>query len=95
LHIDHINGVPIDNRLSNIREATNTQNQRNRGARHGPIRSNRTGYRGVSRKSASSWVAQISGRSLGTFKTALEAHMVYETAARELHGEFYQEQRAS
>ncbi len=32
--IDHINGDPADNRIANLREATNTENQWNQKAKH-------------------------------------------------------------
>lgn len=53
-HIDHINGWPPDNRISNLREVTVTQNQAN--AR---LRSNNTiGIRGVS-KVRNKWVSYL------------------------------------
>jgi hypothetical protein len=42
--IDHRNGVRDDNRLENLREATNAQNTQN----HGRPRTNPTDYHGVS-----------------------------------------------
>jgi hypothetical protein len=87
--IDHINGIPNDNRWVNLRAATIGQNQRNRGK----PRSNTSGYKGVSfDKSTQKWRATIGvdGRHhyLGLFATAEEAAIMYQTAAVQMHGEF-------
>lgn len=87
--IDHINGNKDDNRISNLREATRTENNRNSVK---PI-TNKTGYKGVC------WVdrrgkyqAQIrdGGKSifLGYFDCPEEAHSAYCDAAKKLHKEF-------
>jgi hypothetical protein len=82
--IDHINGVRSDNRLANLREATNQQNNVNRHRpRHLP--------RGVTAY-GERFIAQIKvgprNRYLGIFATADEAHAAYMTVANEVHGEF-------
>lgn len=85
--IDHRNGTRSDNRLCNLREATNGTNQENQ--RRG--RSNNTaGYLGVYRASTSSKfraVIQVAGtrHHLGVYATAEEAHQVYLQAKRRLH----------
>ena len=87
--IDHINCDPADNRIENLREATNAENQRNRSrASH-----NKSGFKGVHwHGHVKRWVAQITvdGRQkhLGCFKDAAEAHRAYEAAALTQHGEF-------
>lgn len=54
--IDHINGIKADNRLLNLREATGSQNQQNRGLGA----NNRSGHVGVSfNRRKSMWKAQI------------------------------------
>jgi hypothetical protein len=88
-HIDHINGVCGDDRIENLREATNFQNQANRRMNKG----NRSGYKGVRfDKGNNNWQAKIQhqGRliSLGRHKTPEAAHAAYCKAAHELHGEF-------
>jgi hypothetical protein len=89
LQIDHINGNRLDNRISNLRAATSSQNGRNR-----KVNSNNTsGFKGVYyHKKARKWTAQIKshGRShyLGYFDTPELAHMAYGKAAAELHGDF-------
>lgn len=89
LDIDHINGNGLDNRRSNLRLATRSQNMMNRSSQA----NNRSGYRGVcwqheKRKwRATIWVA---GRKthLGDFKDIEEAHAAYVSASLRLHGVF-------
>lgn len=87
--IDHINRKRGDNRLVNLRSATNSQNQMNASVRS----DNPIGIRGISwDKDARKWRAQINknGRriNLGRFKTINEAQTVYMQAARKTYGEF-------
>jgi hypothetical protein len=83
--VDHKNGNPLDCRRGNIRLATfsqNTQNSRKRNA---------SPYRGTYRH-GKKWQALIMchkrARYLGVFATPEEAAHAYDTAARELFGEF-------
>jgi HNH endonuclease len=92
--IDHINGVKDDNRIVNLRPATDAQNRWNID-RH---KNNKSGFKGVARDSrrlARPWKAGITvnGRRirLGQFRTAEEASAAYEAAAREHHGPFARE----
>ena len=56
LFIDHINGIRSDNRLSNLREVSNTDNIKNGKKR----KNNTSGYQGITwHKTASKWMAQI------------------------------------
>lgn len=87
--IDHVNGDGLDNRLANLREATNSQNQCNK--RH--QRHNAIGLKGVSfDRLTKKWRARIMvhGRDkhLGRFPTAELAHAAYCAAAADMHGEF-------
>lgn len=72
--IDHVNGDKIDNRISNLRLATNKQNGENL-----PLHSSNTsGYRGVSwHKRDNKWQAHVRHHQrsihLGYFDTAEEA----------------------
>lgn len=83
--IDHVNGIRSDNRLSNLRLATNYHNALNRRSK------NSTGFRGVER-SRRQFKAKIivEGKSiyLGLFPSPEEAYRAYCAAAKRLHGEF-------
>jgi hypothetical protein len=89
LLVDHRNGVSTDNRIENLRLATNVQN----GANSRRSKSNTSGFKGVSwakeRKKWKSYIC-VSGRpkTLGYFATVEEAHEAYKRAASDLHGEF-------
>ena len=88
VEIDHINGIPGDNRIENLREATRLENSQN-------IRlsmKNTSGFPGVSyRKKCKfrKWRAQIRVNTkkieLGNFSTAEEAGMAYAKAKATLH----------
>lgn len=87
--IDHINGDRADNRIVNLREATNTENQQNRPK---PSKANTSGYPGVSyRKDRGYWRARITVDgaliNLGQFATAEAAAAAYQ-AAKEIHHPF-------
>lgn len=88
LQIDHKNMDCLDNRKSNLRIATKSQNMMNRGKQ---INSNK--YKGVhQRKSTNKWQAyiKINGKKihLGYYATAKEAGERYNNAAKEYFGEF-------
>lgn len=88
-HIDHANGDRADNRLSNLRLATVTENLRNTATR----KDNRSGFKGVSwHKSHQLWraVIAVNGKQkyLGRYKTREEAAAAYDMAARQHYGEF-------
>lgn len=87
--IDHVNGVKGDNRLSNLREATNAENNRNQGKQS----NNTSGFKGVSlKKSTKKFVAEcwVNGKKhfLGSYDTAELAHEAYKAFAKEHHGDF-------
>lgn len=86
---DHIDGDGLNNRRSNLRHATNEQNQRNRGANRGT----RSGLKGVQfHKRDRLWLARITVNkkvySLGYFKEPEQAHNAYCEAVNQMHGEF-------
>lgn len=77
LHLDHADGVKSNNRISNLRQATNQENTRNRGRNV----NNTSGYKGVTFcKRCKKWEAsvKVSGarKFLGYFPTPEEASEV-------------------
>ena len=86
--IDHVNGDPSDNRIGNLRAATSSQNQANKGIQ----KNNSTGFKGVGFRPDRGFFAVIKkdrkSHYLGSFATAEEAHFAYADAARRMHGEF-------
>jgi hypothetical protein len=87
--VDHIHHLTLDNRKSELRLCTNSQNLCNRGAQDG----NTSGYKGVSwHKGNKKWQAKITlngkGTHLGYFPTPELAHEAYCQSAPEFHGEF-------
>lgn len=92
-HIDHINGDTLDNRISNLRECSPSQNGENRRR----FSNNTSGYTGSSwNKRLRKWHAQITvgGNKihLGYFDSAESAGAAYIEAKREKH-EFYNAER--
>lgn len=88
--VDHINQNGSDNRLCNLREATQFENLRN----IPKFSTNTSGYKGVSLdKRSGLWVARVSTGTnyqyLGMYATRERASEVYLAAAKEYHGEFF------
>ena len=89
-NIDHINGDRGDNRIANLREATQAQNCLNR------LGSSENGYKGVSPEVKNGKVygyrarIAIKGKTvrLGIYRSAVEAAWHYDQAAKRYHGEF-------
>lgn len=88
---DHINGDTLDNRHSNLRMATHSENMRNRPM----MKTNKSGFKGVylrKGKKENPWRAEIQKDkkriTLGYFPTPEDAHAAYATAAKQLFGEF-------
>jgi hypothetical protein len=82
--IDHINGVRHDNRISNLRDVTRSENMQNQ---RKPRRKNP--YIGASWcKRRKLWIAQINvnggNKFLGYYEKAEEAHAAY-VAAKRIH----------
>lgn len=83
--IDHENTDSTDNRWSNLRPATHTENNRNKSFRS----YTKSGLLGASfHKGSGLWRATLRHKCIGYFKTAEEAHEAYKKAAREMYGEF-------
>jgi len=88
-NVDHVNGNGLDNRRSNLRLATVSQNGYNRRINI----NNSSGFKGVSwNKSTGKWVAYITvnqeRKHLGSFDKAEDAHAAYCEASRILHEGF-------
>jgi hypothetical protein len=85
---DHIDHDTLNNQCSNLRTATNAQNQYNISKR----KNNKSGYKGVQQIGEKKWIATIAlgawAKHLGTFKSPEDAARAYDQAAREHHGEF-------
>lgn len=84
-HIDHINGNKVDNRISNLREVTHSENQQNR-----KRTSNTSGFSGVTKvKDKARWGARIrinyNKIFLGYFDSPELAYEAYLKAKRHLH----------
>jgi hypothetical protein len=87
--IDHINTDKSDDRFSNLREATVSQNGANRLAQ----RNNRIGIKGVrlsktGKRFEVSIKMQSKAKFIGSFGSLDEAKAAYEASARNLFGEF-------
>jgi HNH endonuclease/AP2 domain len=87
--LDHIDQDKLNNVITNLREANESQNNANRNKQI----NNSSGYKGVIwDKNANKWRAQIKMNNkykyLGLFGILKLATLAYNEAAKELHGEF-------
>ena len=83
--IDHIRDR-LDNSVSNLRWATYTENNYNRGK----TPTNTSGYKGVSlHKPSGKWLVHLGKKHIGLCDTAELGYELYCKAAQELHGEFF------
>lgn len=90
VQIDHQDHNTLNNRKNNLRLCSPSQNSMNKKLQS----NNTTGYKGVyldKRTGRYRASIRINRRlkHLGYFLTALEANEVYQTTAKNLHGEFY------
>lgn len=96
LDVDHANGNGLDNRVGNLREATEAQNLWNRKL----CTRNKSGVKGVSWYAAGQkWAAQIRKNGvkyfLGYFEDLAAAEKTVREARGRLHGEFANHGRAA
>ncbi|VVE76535.1 pathogenesis-related transcriptional factor and ERF protein [Pandoraea captiosa] len=95
IYVDHRDMNPLNNTRANIRLCTPSENVCNRPA----MRTNKTGFKGVSRLPNGRFQAQIKAGPtklyLGSFATPEEAHAAYRQAADTYHGEFANHSRAA
>lgn len=78
--LDHINGDRSDNRISNLRIATNSQNQANRSLR---------GFKGVTlHKKTGRFQAQCGKTYLGLYSNPVDAARAYDQEAARRYGQF-------
>jgi hypothetical protein len=83
LDVDHINHNTLDNRKSNLRVCTRSQN----GANRRVMKNKACEYLGV-RKRGEKWTAYVKHIYLGQFETKELAALAYNEAATRIHGEF-------
>lgn len=85
--LDHINGIKTDNRIANLREATNKQNGKNLSLK----KNNKTGHSGVYFKS-NKWAAYIKVNHqnlyLGRFVSKEDAVIARKQAEQRFYGEW-------
>lgn len=85
--VDHKNGDTLDNRRSNLRLCSKGQNNMNVKKRI----DNKSGFKGVCFKRGK-WMAYIQAnkkwKHLGYHESAEAAALVYDIAAKEMHGEY-------
>jgi hypothetical protein len=90
--VDHIDNDPLNNRISNLRLATHSQNLLNSSKRE-----NKSSiYKGVHwNKQSNSWRASIRinerVKYIGNFKDEYSAHLAWCDVAKEIHGEFFRD----
>ena len=87
LQIDHINGIKTDNRISNLRLSTASQNAQNQTKAKATNKTNLLGVRKKPNKNVFEASIKVNGKNvyIGCFKTAQLAHEAYINRKRELH----------
>lgn len=88
--IDHRNTDPSDNRWHNLRQATQAQNQSNKG----PFKNNKTGLKGAypHHRNKGRWFSTITigkkAKYIGIYNCPVAAHLAYVVAANVAFGQF-------
>lgn len=85
-YLDHINRIPTDNRIANLRPITKLQNQQNQGI----PRHNKSGHKGISwDKSRNKWFVCLAYNhktiALGRYKDIEMAKIAYQEGASKYH----------
>lgn len=81
MEIDHINGNTLDNRRSNLRIVTRSENLRNRRV----FKNNKCGFKGVQLDTSGKWQVVI---RYGAYETAKEAAAEFDRVITFIYGEF-------
>lgn len=84
-HLDHIDGNPLNNKIDNLRKATDAQNMQNQ---RRPRANNKLGIQGVYKvKNRFRAVLTTNGKSkhIGYFETPEKAHEAYVLEKRKTH----------
>jgi hypothetical protein len=91
MFVDHINRDTLDNRKSNLRICSRSQNQHNQGVWSGRQGHKTSKYKGVC-VSGNRWRAQIGDNGkrvrIGYFAVEIDAARAYDAAALKLYGEY-------
>ena len=92
--IDHIDNNPSNNNVKNLRWCSQKENLYNQGKQ----KNNTSGFKGVAfHKTIKKYQSKIringKNKHLGYFETAEEASKAYEKKAKEIHGDFYYENK--
>ncbi len=83
--VDHVDGDRLNNRRSNLRAATRSQNQANQKKRSGLT----SRFKGVHYSLAHhKWKAKIANKRIGLFAEEADAALAYNLCADEIYGEF-------
>ena len=93
--LDHRDQDPTNNKWDNLRPATRSQQGMNKSR----MANNKSGFRGVTlKKSTGKWSAQIcvNGKTthLGYYHSIRDAKAAYESASKQLFGEFWTDRKA-
>jgi hypothetical protein len=87
MEVNHKDGIKKNSALSNLEYLTELQN-RNHAYSTGLRAPNRTGFKGVTRRSRrKAWEANIKGNYIGSFSTAEDAAKAYDRAAAKYYGQ--------
>lgn len=82
--VDHTDGDGLNNRRSNLRRATRSQN----GANSRPYVRRSSEFKGLRQERNGAWTARVQRRHVGTFKTEEAAALAYDIEAARVFGEY-------